>query len=153
MTKCCFIVYIVSFFFRMNVKFLSDNAKLPCRGENGAAGYDLFCSEAIDIPARSRSLVKTGVALEIPSQFYGSIRSRSSLGVKGFDIGGGVIDSSYRGEIKVILINTTNDSKKIEVGDKIAQIVFERYYTFDMKEVDALSETERNDKGFGSTGI
>lgn len=131
---------------------LSENAIMPSRGDDGAAGYDLFSCEEIIIPKWNRSLIKTGVYMEIPPGYYGRIASRSSMGIKCQDIGAGVIDSSYRGEIKVLIINNSGDDYKIEKGNKIAQIIFETFHTFDFEEVSNLNETERGNKGFGSTG-
>ena len=132
---------------------LSTDAIMPTRGDDGAAGYDLFSYEDITIPKWSRSLVKTGVHMEIPPGYYGRIASRSSMGIRCQDIGAGVIDSSYRGEIKVLIINSSNDDYKIEKGNKIAQIIFEAFHVFELERVANLKETERGSKGFGSTGM
>ena len=131
---------------------LSKDAIMPTRGDDGAAGYDLFSYEDIIIPRWNRSLVKTGVYMEIPPGYYGRIASRSSMGVKCQDIGAGVIDPSYRGEIKVLIINQSNDDYKIDKGNKIAQIIFEAFHVFDFEQVTNLNETERGSNGFGSTG-
>lgn len=132
---------------------LSSDAQVPTRGDSEAAGYDLYCISDLYIEPWSRQLVSTGISLEIPSGFYGRIASRSSLGVKGFDVGAGVIDSSYRGEIKVVFINSSSESKKLSKGDRIAQIIFEKYYTFELTEVTELSSSQRGTYGFGSTGF
>ena len=136
----------------MKVKLLSENAKLPVKGDSFSAGYDLYASESITVEAWSRSLVSTGISLEIPENFYGRIAPRSGLGLKGFDIGSGVIDSSYRGEIKVVFVNATSSAYSIQVGDRIAQIIFEMCLTFPLEIASTLSETERGESGFGSTG-
>jgi dUTP pyrophosphatase len=135
----------------MNVKRLSDSAIIPCRGDSCAAGYDLFASSNCSIQPWTRELVKTDICLEIPGGLYGRIASRSSMALKNIDIGAGVIDSNYRGEIKVVLINNSGTSFNVNSGDKIAQIIFEQYFKFEMKETDILSQTSRGDKGFGST--
>ena len=132
---------------------LSADAIMPIRGDDGAAGYDLFSSEDVTISKWDRSLVKTGVFMEIPPGYYGRIASRSSMGMKCQDIGAGVIDSSYRGEIKVLIINQSNEEYKIDKGNKIAQIIFEAFHVFQFEQVTSLNETERGTKGFGSTGV
>tara|TARA_B100001741_G_scaffold165345_1_gene136603 strand:+ start:38 stop:460 length:423 start_codon:yes stop_codon:yes gene_type:complete len=136
----------------MRIKKLSESAVVPTKGDEFAAGYDLYCSETCILPAWSRCLVKTDIAMEIPKGFYGRIASRSGLGVKGFDIGAGVIDSSYRGEIKVVMINATKNDSTVEQGTRCAQIVFEKHYDFEFIESDNLSETTRGEGGFASTG-
>ena len=136
----------------MNYKTLSETATLPCRGDPEAAGYDLYSSEATVVEPWSRKLVKTDIALEIPTGYYGRIASRSGLASKGKDVGAGVIDSSYRGEIKVLLINSTSEAFGVGIGDRIAQIIFEKHFSFEMNKVETLSASDRGANGFGSTG-
>lgn len=137
----------------MKIVLNHENASIPAKADAHAAGYDLFSCENVIIKAWSRGLINTGVKLEIPENHYGRIASRSGLGVKGFDIGAGVIDSNYRGEIKVVFINSTSTDKQISVRDKIAQLIFEKYYDFEFEQVQKLSETERGELGFGSSDI
>jgi dUTP pyrophosphatase len=138
----------------MKIKLLATNAKVPIRANDNAAGYDLFSLYNYTLYPHQRLLVQTGIAMEIPEGYYGRIAPRSGLAMKkGIDIMAGVIDSDYRGELGVLLLNT--DPEKvfyIESGDKIAQIVFEKYYTFNMEISDEISKTARGDGGFGSTG-
>lgn len=137
----------------LKVKLLSETATVPTLGDPHAAGYDLYCSEATCIPSHTRQLVKTDIAIEIPDGHYGRIASRSSIASKKMvDVGAGVIDRSYRGEVKVLLYNTSDTEFVINVNDRIAQIVLEKYSTFPIQVVDVLSDTERGDGGFGSTG-
>lgn len=136
----------------MKVKRLTENAILPKCADNGSAGYDLFASQTYTIPPWSRMLVKTDIALEIYPTHYGRIAPRSSLSLKGIDIGAGVIDSSYRGEIRVLLINSKQTAHTVTQGDRIAQIVFEQCFHFDFDETDELGLSERGTGGFGSTG-
>lgn len=135
----------------MKIILDNENACMPQKADEHAAGYDLFSCENVLIKPWSRVLINTGVKLEIPERHYGRIASRSGLGVKGFDIGAGVIDSNYRGEIKVVFINSTNTEKQINIKDKIAQIIFEKYYDFSFEQVEELSKTERGELGFGSS--
>lgn len=139
----------------MKVKFLHSSAAFPKKGSDNAAGYDLFSVEAGVIKPNERRLIKTGISLEIPSGYYGRIAPRSGLAFKnGIDVMAGVIDSDYRGEIGVILYNSDKICDFIfGVGDKIAQIIFEKHYDFEMGLFSDLKETKRGDGGFGSTGI
>lgn len=138
----------------MKIKLLSSNALMPKKGSIDAAGYDLYSVESGLIKPKERLLIKTGIVLEIPSGYYGRIAPRSGLAFKhGIDVMAGVIDSDYRGEIGVILYNTDNINDFIfEIGDKIAQIIFEKYYDFDIVESKELDKTQRGNGGFGSTG-
>ena len=137
----------------LKVKLLSDTATVPTLGDPHAAGYDLYSSEATCIPPHTRQLVKTDIAIEIPDGHYGRIASRSSIASrKSVDVGAGVIDRSYRGEVKVLLFNASDREFVINLNDRIAQIILEKYSSFPIQVVDALSETERGDGGFGSTG-
>ena len=137
----------------LRVKRMNVNAKLPVRGSSGAAGYDLSAAQAAVIPAHGKCLVKTGLAISMPPGCYGRIAPRSGLAVKKFiDVGAGVIDSDYRGEIGVVLFNFSNDSFCINMGDRIAQIIFEKIKTPSVKETNDLGETDRGNQGYGSSG-
>src|ERR1700722_20223698 len=89
----------------MRVEILQKNGRLPVLGSKGAAGYDLYCAERTSIKAHTRGLVKTGIAIGIPKGCYGRIAPRSGLSMKGIDVGAGVIDKDYTGELMVLLIN------------------------------------------------
>lgn len=138
----------------MNMKVtLATGAKAPRKPANGDAGHDLFSSVDILIPPFERATVPTGVSMEIPSGVVGLIWPRSGLAATmGVDVFGGVIDSSYRGEIKVILFNSTDKDIYLTAGSKIAQIIFQEYLTYDFEVVESLTETDRGTSGFGSTG-
>ena len=101
---------------------LVPTARLPVKGSAFAAGYDLHASEATSVPASGKALVSTGLAFSIPHGNYGRIAPRSGLAVKNFiDVGAGVIDSDYRGEVKVLLFNLSQDADfTINPGDRIA---------------------------------
>lgn len=137
----------------MQIVLRHNDAKIPERADSGAAGYDLFSCDEYTIPPWSRQLVSTGIALHIPESYYGRLASRSSMGVKCTDIGAGVIDSSYRGEIKVLLINSADCAFKVCKYDKIAQIIFEKCYEFDFLVVQELEKTKRGEQGFGSSDM
>jgi dUTP pyrophosphatase len=138
----------------MEVKLLNSLAKLPRRGSAGAAGYDLVSTERVTIYPGNRSLVSTGVAVKLPPGVYGRVAPRSGLSVKnGIQVGAGVIDADYRGEIKVLLFNQTLDNTfEVEPGDRIAQLICERCELPEVIQVEELDDTLRGEGGFGSTG-
>lgn len=130
-------------------------AVVPQRNNVEDAGVDLRSLDDVIIPPLGRVLVHTGLILEIPKNYYGRVAPRSGLALKhGLDVLAGVIDSSYRGEICVVLHNTdAYESAILKAGDRIAQLIIERHYNFDFEEVDELSDTTRASKGFGSSGL
>lgn len=145
------------------IKFLHPEAKLPARANVNDAGYDLKSVEHVTIPRGERRLIKTGISIAIPANYYGRIAPRSGLALKnGIDVMAGVIDSTYRGEIGVILLNTEKPTQDlnssdgapfvVKPGDKIAQIIFEACHTASFVESEQLTETQRADLGFGSSG-
>lgn len=127
-------------------------AKLPQRAHRTDAGADLFSYEEHEIYPQEQKLVDTGIAIKIPEGFVGLIYNRSSQGKKGITIphSVGVIDSDYRGNLKVLLKNIGDDPYKISVGDRIAQLVIQRVELFGFK--DTWNDTARGTGGFGSTG-
>lgn len=124
------------------------------RATSSDAGADLCSTEAHTVLPLGRCSVGTGLFLEIPEGYYGRIAPRSGLASKhGIDVLAGVVDSGYRGEIKILLYNTDrNEAFQINPGDKVAQLIIERHYNFEFSESDALSGSERGDRGFGSSG-
>lgn len=135
---------------------LHDAARAPTRGSARAAGYDLYCDTDFEIAPGHRHLVSTGIAIEIPGDgAYGRIAPRSGLAVKyGIQVGAGVVDADYRGEVKVLLFNHGSDTFLAKAGDRIAQLVIERCKMPAVTVVTAraLSATDRGASGFGSTG-
>lgn len=132
---------------------LSKDAKAPYKSRESDAGYDLCCIEDVMVRAGERVGIKTGVAVAIPEGYVGLIWPRSGLAVKnGIDVLAGVIDSGYTGEIVVCILNTdTFYDHHFKKGDKIAQIIFQPYLTFDLQQVQSLESTDRGTKGFGSS--
>ena len=129
------------------------SGSVPQYAHVGDAGADLTASEKTVIPGRDRSLVGTGTRLEIPQGYVGLIWPRSGLAIKkGIDCGAGVIDSCYRGEIKVLLFNHSHTKFQIEPGDRIAQILIQKVERVQFIPVNELSKTARSEEGFGSTG-
>ena len=109
----------------VKVKILCNNASLPVRGTTGAAGYDLAAAQAAVVPAHGKMLVKTGLSISMPTGCYGRITPRSGLALKkSIDVGAGAVDEDYRGELGVILFNPEEEYFKINMGDKIAQLIF-----------------------------
>ncbi|KJZ77875.1 Deoxyuridine 5'-triphosphate nucleotidohydrolase [Hirsutella minnesotensis 3608] len=137
----------------LQVKKLSDKARLPTRGSAFAAGYDVYASRDTTVPARDKVLVDTDISIAVPAGTYGRIAPRSGLASKHFiDTGAGVIDADYRGQVKVLLFNHADADYEIKEGDRIAQLVLERIVTPDVVEVQELAESVRGAGGFGSTG-
>lgn len=124
------------------------------RANPSDAGMDIRASEGANIPPLGRATVPTGVFLEIPEGHYGRIAPRSGLAHKhGIDVLAGVVDSSYRGEVKVVLHNTDPyEAFHVSAGDRIAQLIIERHYNMDFVEVEDLASTDRGSGGFGSSG-
>jgi len=135
------------------VKLLNSNAIVPTKATPGSAGCDLYAAEELIIPSKKWKAVSTGISIRIPTDCYARIAPRSGLAFKnGIDIFAGVVDSDYRGEIKVIMMNNGGSDFDVKIGDRIAQIIFERIYEGILVEVEELDETKRGEGGFGSSG-
>jgi len=137
----------------IQVKRLSDSAIMPRKGTTGSAGYDLYASVGTVVPAKGKALVKTDIAVAIPCGYYGRVAPRSSMALKHTDIGAGVIDSDYRGEIGVVLFNHSDSDLVIQLHDRIAQLVVEKLCMGSLVEVLELDDTLRGADGYGSTGV
>ncbi|XP_062998342.1 deoxyuridine 5'-triphosphate nucleotidohydrolase, mitochondrial isoform X1 [Elgaria multicarinata webbii] len=132
---------------------LSENAIAPSRGSSRAAGYDLYSAYDCEIPASGKAIVKTDIQIALPAGCYGRVAPRSGLAAKHFiDVGAGVIDEDYRGNVGVVLFNFGKEPFEVKRGDRIAQLICERIYYPELEEVQVLDETERGSGGFGSTG-
>ena len=126
---------------------------IPSYSHHEDAGADLKASECSIVPARGKALISTGLCLELPEGHVGLIWPRSGLAVKhSIDCGAGVIDSTYRGEIKVLLFNHSDENFTIESGNRIAQLLVQKIEHINFISVDSLEKTQRNEAGFGSTG-
>lgn len=142
----------------MNVRIITKSGQLPAYETEGSAGMDLraFVESPVTLAPMERALVPTGLFLEIPRGYEAQVRARSGLAVKhgiGLVNGIGTIDSDYRGEVKVALINWGNEPFTIENGDRIAQLVIAPYERISWEKTDTLEETERGAGGFGHTGV
>lgn len=133
---------------------LTDTAHTPTRAKDEDAGWDMYADgRTVTVGPGERILVSTGCAYAIPSGYYGRIADRSGKAYKeGLHVLGGVIDSGYRGEVKVLLLNTSNTKVSIFRHDRIAQLIITKISEGDMVEVLHLEETVRGEDGFGSTG-
>lgn len=140
----------------INIKFYKKNqdSLVPQYKTEGSSGADLYSAEEIDLQPGEIRAICTGIAIEIPEGYEGQIRSRSGLSLEGITVANapGTIDSDYRGEIKVILQNKSEKAFLIKKGNRIAQIVFCTYSKASFK-MDVIGQTERGEKGFGSTGL
>lgn len=143
----------------MNIKIkrLNTLAKIPTRADVGSAGYDLYAATDCDIqiPPHSNVLIGTGIAMSIPIGYFGGIYARSGIASKRNLRPAncvGAIDSSYRGEIKVALHNDSPETKTVQAGERIAQLIIHKHEIADFEEVEELDKTERGDSGFGSSG-
>ncbi|WP_326909130.1 dUTP diphosphatase [Sedimentibacter sp. MB31-C6] len=143
----------------MKVKVIKNNQfDLPVYETKGSAGVDLQANieSSVILKPLERALVPTGLFLEIPEGYEAQVRARSGLAIKhGISLvnGIGTIDSDYRGEIKVILINLGDKEFTINNGDRIAQMIFIKHEQADFELVEELQDTERGKGGFGHTGV
>ena len=143
----------------LKIKKVRDNAKLPTRATEGSAGFDLYAciDEPITLNKGDKAVVPTGIAIGLDDAGYAAfIYARSGLAIKqgvGLLNSVGVIDSDYRGEVCVILVNLSNEPFTITDGERIAQMVIARYEQVEWCEVEVLGETERGAGGFGHTGV
>lgn len=138
----------------IKVKLLNKKAKVPTKGTPSSAGWDLYASKTVLLVPGESIEVPTGIALEIPEDWVGLLTHRSSLGFKLDTIASfGVIDSDYRGEVKVKLFNLGEEGAWIKAGDRFAQLVIVPYLHWgEMEIVTELSDTARGTGGLGSTG-
>jgi dUTP pyrophosphatase len=137
---------------QFQVKLNYEDAQAPTRGSDEAAGYDLYSYESETVAPNQIKLIDTGISIRVPEGTYGRIAPRSSVSKKGILINAGVIDRDYRGPIKVMLHNLSNNDYVINKNDRIAQLILEQIKTPSVELVEELDDTERGERGFGSTG-
>lgn len=140
----------------VKVKRLSPEAKMPKLEHEGDAGFDLYSVEDAVLKPMQRKLIGTGISIEIEKGYEAQVRPKSGLAIEnGITMLNtpGTIDSGYRGEIKVIVINLGEKEYRVEKGKKIAQIVFAKVETPKILEVNELEPSSRSNRGFGSTGL
>lgn len=142
----------------MEIKIKSELGIVPAYETAGSAGMDIraYLKEPVELLPGQRALIPTGIYLEIPEGYEVQIRARSGLAIKrgiGLVNGIGTIDSDYRGEVKIALINWGDEPFVISNGERVAQMVAARYEKVEFTVADELSETERGSGGFGHTGV
>lgn len=138
----------------MLVKLLNEYAQLPTKGSKDAAGLDLYCPFHIKVPADSQKKIPLGIAVEIPKGHMGLLVPRSSMSKTPLRCANsvGIIDADYRGELSIAYENVSCNDYTIFRGDRIAQLIIVPIAVVDVEEAQTLSETERGDGGYGSTG-
>ena len=138
---------------KLKIKKLDRDVRIPQYAHNDDAGFDLCARETIVLKKGERFAIPTGIAMEIPEGYVGLIWDKSGLAMKsGLKTIGGVIDSSYRGEVLVGIINFGKEDYIFEKGHKVAQMIIQKKEKVDFDEVKELSDTTRGEGGFGSTG-
>lgn len=135
-----------------HVQKLSADATLPKKDNAEDAGIDIFTNETYTLQPGERHMFTTGIACAIPQGHVALLWDRSGMGSKGIHRFAGVIDAGYRGEWKVILWNSTSEPFEIKTGDKIVQCIVQKFEPAEITEVESLEESERGEKGFGSSG-
>lgn len=136
------------------VKKFVPQAMMPRKGRTGDAGWDLSSAEDIVIPAHSWKLVDTGIGITVPEGTYGRVAPRSGVSTKGISVNAGVVDRTYTGPVKVLLVNHSDLDFIIKEGDRIAQLLLEKIVDeCEVVQVEELNDTVRGDGGFGSSGI
>ena len=141
---------------QMRVRRLRPSATLPNYAHSGDAGLDLYAADSLVVPPRGARVVPTGIAVELPVGTEGAVRPRSGLAVQWTVTvlnSPGTIDEGYRGEVGVVLINHGSRDFHVKCGMRIAQLVIHRRLEVDVVEVESLGRTERDEGGFGSTGL
>ena len=137
----------------LKIKKIRIDATLPSYAHPGDAGLDLFSAEDATLKPNTRALIPTGVAMEIPKTCVGLIWDKSGISTKyGLKTMAGVVDSGYRGEVLVCLINLSKETYSFKKGEKIAQMIIQKKEKMTVKEVKELRGTKRGEGGFGSTG-
>jgi dUTP pyrophosphatase len=136
------------------IEKVSDNFIMPERCSEYAAGYDLSSPDNHVLPSKGKKLIPLNFKIQIPIGYYGRIAPRSGIALKNFiDVGAGVIDCDYRGNVGVLLFNFSDTDFHIQRGDRIAQLIIEKIITPDIIIVNKLNESIRGENGFGHTGI
>ena len=143
----------------INMKIVSESGRMPAYATEGSAGFDISAylpDGPMVLKAGARALVPTGLYFEVPEGYEAQVRARSGLAIRngiGMVNGIGTVDSDYRGEIRVPMINWSDEDFTINDGDRIAQVIITSYEKVNLEQVCDLSETERGEGGFGHTGV
>jgi dUTP pyrophosphatase len=137
---------------QIKVKKLKEDAKLPKYHHPGDVGMDMYAMEAVTIKPGEHYRFWHGFALEFPSGFAAVVKDKSSISKAGLHTMGGVFDAGYRGEYNTHLVNLSDKSYNVEVGDKVSQLLITPVEIVELEEVEELSDSVRGERGFGSTG-
>lgn len=138
---------------KIKIKKLVPEAKLPHYAHPGDAGLDLCALTDVTVPSGGRAEVRTGLAFEIPDGFVGLVWDKSGLAFKqGLTTMSGVLDAGYRGELKLLIFNTTDQDYHFAAGDKVCQLLVQPIVRVEIEEAEELLESTRGEGGFGSTG-
>ena len=139
---------------KIKIKKTSKEAIIPKHAHAGDAGLDLYSIETTKLNPGEKKIIKTGLIMEIPEGYVGLIWDRSGMAAKhSLHTLAGVIDSNFRGELGIVIINLSQEVKEINTSERIAQILIQPVETIEFQEIDSHSETSRGDGGFGSTGM
>lgn len=136
----------------LQVQLLDSTAKMPEKGNQLDAGIDIFTNESYTLQPGETHMFSTGIAASLPDGYVALIWDRSGLGSKGIHRLAGVIDSTYRGEWKIVLTNLTDTPYEVQTGDKIVQCIVQKFEPVDIQQAESLTDTSRGGKGFGSSG-
>lgn len=142
----------------MKLRIISKSGRIPAYETAGAAGFDIaaFLDEPVTLMPGERALIPTGLYFEVPEGYEAQLRARSGLAIKrgiGLVNGIGTIDADYRGEVKVALINWGNEPFTVNNGERIAQVIINKFERVEIELADELTDTERGSGGFGHTGV
>lgn len=139
--------------FTIKIKKLKSDAILPNYAHQGDAGMDMHAAEDVQVKKGERAKIPTGVAMEIPEGYVGLVWDKSGLSMNhGLKTLGGVIDSGYRGEVIIGVMNLSNEDYTLKKGHKVAQLLIQKVEVPMIQEVEELEDSHRGEKGFGSTG-
>ena len=138
---------------KIKIKKLHPDAVIPKYAHETDAGMDIYSCEELVVKPKHRALVKTGISMDFPKGYVALVWDKSGMATKGLTALAGVIDSGYRGEYKILLLNVGSKDFKIEKGQKIAQILIQPVVSGKIEEVEELDERSRGKGGFGSTGL
>jgi dUTP pyrophosphatase len=139
---------------KIKIKMLHPKAKIPSYAHEGDSGMDIFSIEDKLIKAGTREIISTGIAMEYPKEYCTLIWDKSGMAANyGIKVMGGVFEHIYKGEYKIILLNTSDKDYEIKKGQKIAQILVQPIILAEIEEVNSLSESQRQESRFGSTGL
>jgi dUTP pyrophosphatase len=137
---------------KIKIKKLKEDAKLPSYALPGDVGMDMYSMETVTIPPMGHARIYHGFALEFPNGYAAIVKDKSSISKKGLHTMGGVFDAGYRGEYNTHLVNLSAEDITIETGDKVSQLIIYPVAIAELEEADELTESERGDGAFGSTG-